>query len=160
MVDLLIVTMTWIHVLSAILYIGSALAFQFIFLPLVMKQSNDSNAQTIVVLGKRMGLAGQISSGLLVVTGLYLAFVNNILDLNALTSTTAGNILVVKVILFVVFAGLAESIAASLKKIPDKLENEKVTELLKKVQFKEYINLFIGFVIILLAVGLRFSLTS
>ena len=159
MADIFLLLSIWVHVLSAIAWLGSSIAVLFILIPHLIANLDASNKVSFDVMGKRLALIGQASSGLILITGIYQTFADNVLSFHGLFETFFGNVLLVKVFLYVVFAGLSEVIAARLKKLGNDSSSDKVNTTLNKIKNMEFINIVIGILIIIIAVFLRYNVS-
>lgn len=156
MVDIILLFVSWIHVLSAITWLGGALILEFVVIPSIFKSSIEKKGEIVSNIGEKFGLVAQISSGLLFLTGLYRVYASIGLNFDELIRTSWGNFLLLKVILFFVFVGLGITVGKNMQKIPS-ISPQELGEFLKKTKRLQHLDLAIGFLIILIAEILRYG---
>ena len=91
----------WIHVFSAIFFVGGSFFIWVVVVPASFKITDDEKLRTRIVglIGKQFALYTNISLVILIVSGIYNATWYLNYDFLALFNTTGGNILLVKIIL-------------------------------------------------------------
>ena len=156
MVDIILLTASWIHVLSAIVWLGGGLALEFVVIPSILKSSIENKGETMATVGKRFGKVAQISSGLIFITGIYRVYALEMLDINLLMSTSWGNFLLFKVALFFVFVGLGIKVGKNMENIPN-IAPKDLPLYLKKTKIIQYMDIFVGLLIIMVAEILRYG---
>ncbi len=91
----------WIHVFSAIFFVGGSFFIWVVVVPASFKITDDEKLRTRIVglIGKQFAVYTNISLVILIISGIYNATWYLNYDFLALFNTTGGNILLVKIIL-------------------------------------------------------------
>ncbi|MHB1440120.1 MAG: CopD family protein [Cuniculiplasma sp.] len=91
----------WIHIFSAIFFVGGSFFIWVVVVPASFKITDDEKLRTRIVglIGKQFALYTNISLVILIISGIYNATWYLNYDFLALFNTTGGNILLVKIIL-------------------------------------------------------------
>ena len=142
-----------IHVLSAIAWVGSLIAMEFVFIPSFISISS-SNIDMLINSNKRIALVAQLSSALILITGLYQTFDIGYLDFSKLIQTSFGNLILLKVLLYILFAGIGIKTGQNIAKIGPNISKEKLQIILVHERKILYLDLLIGFLIITIAIAL------
>ncbi len=151
MTDVIFIFSIWIHVLSAIAWFGSVLAMEFIIIPSFVNSNVTQNAILLPAASKRFARVAEISSGLILITGVYQTYVDGYLN-TSLFTTTFGYLVLIKTVLFIVFAGLGVMAGIKITKIDQLIVKEKLDYELKQSQNLFYLDIVVGLVIIIIAV--------
>lgn len=139
-----------IHILSAIAWLGSLFAIEFIFIPPFIS-SPSLHAEILNKTNKKYVLIAQISSILILITGLYQTFDIGYLSITKLFQTTFGILILLKAILFFIFAGLGISTALKMSNIDQNIPKEKLQNILVNERKIFFIDLLVGLLIIIIA---------
>jgi len=159
MATIILFISVWIHVLSAITWLGSMIAMEFIILSSIKKDDSFTNGQILSSMSKNFARLSETASGLIFITGIYQVYADKYLDVNKLLSTTFGNLVLLKVILFFVFAGLGVAASLKITKLDSTLSRENLESALRKANMFFALDIVIGIVIILISIALRFDAT-
>lgn len=145
--------LTWIHLISASIWVGGSLFIGFILSPILRSSSisSDQRFQIMVNIGKRFNKIALPALILLILTGIYKS--QNILFDIDLFSINYGSILFIKIIfvssLIVSFFIHVHIINVSLK---TKIQNDKqIQKIRKKVILNGQFMLFMSLIIIFMA---------
>lgn len=108
--DLIFLIVLWIHAFTAIFFIGGSFFIWVIVWPATFRITSDEKERTRIIgnVGRLFGTATDISVGILIVTGLYLAYLY-LPSLSDLTTTTGGKLLLAKGILVIIMISLMYS---------------------------------------------------
>ena len=145
-----------IHVLSAIAWLGSLIALDFILIPSFISNSS-SDVGLLISSNRKYALIARITSSLILITGIYQTFHLGYLDVTKLFQTIYGNLILLKVILFFVFAGIGVKTAHDIDNIDPNSSKENLHLVLAKERKLLYIDLLIGFLIIIIAISLVYN---
>ena len=145
-----------INVLSAIAWLGSLIALEFILIPSFISSSN-SNVGLLIHSNRKYALIARITSGLILITGIYQTFDNGYLDVSKLFQTIYGNLILLKVLLFVIFAVLGIKSAHDIDNIDPNISKENLQLVLGKERKLLYIDLIVGILIIIIAISLVYN---
>lgn len=91
----------WIHILSAIFFVGGSFFIWVVVIPASYKITDDEKLRTRIVglIGKQFALFTDITLIILIITGIYNSTWYLNYNINALFDTTGGRILFIKIIL-------------------------------------------------------------
>ena len=157
MTNIFLFTSIWIHVLSAIIWFGSVLAMEFLVIPSFSNNSGQPIGKVLSNMSKKYARLSEVASGLIFITGIYQTYANGYLDVSKLLTTFYGNLILAKILLFVIFAGLGVMAGLKVAKLDAEITSEKLEPILKKARNLFYIDIFVGLLIILIAIALRFD---
>ncbi len=149
----------WIHVLSAIIWLGSVIAMEFIILTTFKNGNDTSNGYILSAMSKKYARVSEISSVLILITGIYQTYANNYLDINKLINTAYGNLLLLKVILFFIFAGVGVAAGIGIAKLDNSVSKDIFDKTIKKSNILFSVDIIIGLLIIIIAIALRVNVT-
>ena len=140
-----------IHGLSAIAWFGSVLAMEFIIIPSFANNNITQSAIILPAASKRFARVAEISSGLILITGVYQTYVDGYLNASLFT-TTFGYLVLIKTLLFMVFGGLGVMAGIKITKIDQLIIKEKLDIALKQSKNLFHLDIVVGLVIIIIAV--------
>ena len=157
MLDILISTIGFLHVMFAIYLIGGGFFFEFISKPQLMANLSPPDAgKVIMASGQKFTILVYIAWAVIVVSGLYRVFfyMDYINHFDWFWTTDYGLVLVVKM-LVVVVAFIITLLITRTSKIIASLSPPERAPFVKKVSLYSRIQAVVGIVIIFLAVTLR-----
>ena len=143
-----------IHVFSAITWLGSLITLEFILIPSLINDSNAINGDLVKSVNKGYTSVAHIASAAILVTGLFQTFDIGYLNISRLLQTMIGNLIITKVFLYVVFVIISIKIGLVLNKIDSTKQREDLERLLKQTRKLLYLDLFVGMVIVIIAISL------
>ena len=154
MADIVLDISLWIHVLSAIAWFGSIIAVVYIIIPSIANKSSSNKGELLSSMSKRFARVSEVSSLVILITGVYQTYETGLLNVNALLDTLSGNLLVIKVLFFIVFAAIGVRAGIILTKLETDITKEKLDPILKRVKILFYVDSVIGLIIILIGIVL------
>ena len=148
--------MTWIHLVSAAVWVGGSLFIGAVLTPILKKMSIslEERIQIMIKVGRQFNKIAVPSLIILIVTGLYnSSFVLSNPDL--LFSTSYGSFLFIKIILVIVLIiAFVAHIRIIRKEIEDKIMSKEMTEIqIQKLRKKMII---LGEIIVIISVAILF----
>ena len=81
--------------MSAIAWLGSLVAIEFIFLPSLINKMGSIDRELVINTSKKFITISQISSLLILITGVYQTFDTGYFDVTKLFQTAHGNLIVI-----------------------------------------------------------------
>ena len=148
--------MTWIHLVSAAIWVGGSLFIGAVLTPILKKMpiSLEERIQIMIKVGRQFNKIAVPSLIILIATGLYnSSFVLSNPDL--LFSTSYGSFLFIKIILVIVLIiAYVAHIRIIRKEIEDKIMSKEMTEIqIQKLRKKMII---LGEIIVIISVAILF----
>lgn len=148
--------MTWIHLVSAAIWVGGSLFIGAVLTPILKKMSMslEERIQMMIKVGRQFNKIAVPSLIILIATGLYnSSFVLSNPDL--LFSTSYGSFLFIKIILVIVLIiAFVAHIRIIRKEIEDKIMSKEMTEIqIRKLRKKMII---LGEIIVIISVAILF----
>ncbi len=148
--------MTWIHLVSAAVWVGGSLFIGAVLTPILKKMpiSLEERIQIMIKVGRQFNKIAVPSLIILIATGLYnSSFVLSNPDL--LFSTSYGSFLFIKIILVIVLIiAFVAHIRIIRKEIEDKIMSKEMTEIqIQKLRKKMII---LGEIIVIISVAILF----
>ncbi len=148
--------MTWIHLVSAAVWVGGSLFIGAVLTPILKKMSIslEERIQIMIKVGRQFNKIAVPSLIILIVTGLYnSSFVLSNPDL--LFSTSYGSFLFIKIILVIaLIIAFVAHIRIIRKEIEDKIMSKEMTEIqIQKLRKKMII---LGEIIVIISVAILF----
>jgi len=148
--------MTWIHLVSAAIWVGGSLFIGAVLTPILKKMSIslEERIQIMIKVGRQFNKIAVPSLIILIATGLYnSSFVLSNPDL--LFSTSYGSFLFIKIILVIVLIiAFVAHIRIIRKEIEDKIMSKEMTEIqIQKLRKKMII---LGEIIVIISVAILF----
>ena len=148
--------MTWIHLVSAAIWVGGSLFIGAVLTPILKKMSMslEERIQMMIKVGRQFNKIAVPSLIILIATGLYnSSFVLSNPDL--LFSTSYGSFLFIKIILVIVLIiAFVAHIRIIRKEIEDKIMSKEMTEIqIQKLRKKMII---LGEIIVIISVAILF----
>jgi len=148
--------MTWIHLVSAAIWVGGSLFIGAVLTPILKKMSLslEERIQMMVKVGRQFNKIAVPSLIILIATGLYnSSFVLSNPDL--LFSTSYGSFLFIKIILVIVLIiAFVAHIRIIRKEVEDKIMSKEMTEIqIQKLRKKMII---LGEIIVIISVAILF----
>ncbi len=148
--------MTWIHLVSAAVWVGGSLFIGAVLTPILKKMpiSLEERIQMMIKVGRQFNKIAVPSLIILIATGLYnSSFVLSNPDL--LFSTSYGSFLFIKIILVIVLIiAFVAHIRIIRKEIEDKIMSKEMTEIqIQKLRKKMII---LGEIIVIISVAILF----
>ncbi len=148
--------MTWIHLVSAAVWVGGSLFIGAVLTPILKKMSLslEERIQMMVKIGRQFNKIAVPSLIILIVTGLYnSSFVLSNPDL--LFSTSYGSFLFIKIILVIaLIIAFVAHIRIIRKEIEDKIMSKEMTEIqIQKLRKKMII---LGEIIVIISIAILF----
>ena len=148
--------MTWIHLVSAAIWVGGSLFIGAVLTPILKKMSIslEERIQMMVKVGRQFNKIAVPSLIILIATGLYnSSFVLSNPDL--LFSTSYGSFLFIKIILVIVLIiAFVAHIRIIRKEIEDKIMSKEMTEIqIQKLRKKMII---LGEIIVIISIAILF----
>ncbi len=148
--------MTWIHLVSAAIWVGGSLFIGAVLTPILKKMpiSLEERIQIMIKVGRQFNKIAVPSLIILIATGLYnSSFVLSNPDL--LFSTSYGSFLFIKIILVIVLIiAFVAHIRIIRKEIEDKIMSKEMTEIqIQKLRKKMII---LGEIIVIISVAILF----
>ena len=148
--------MTWIHLVSAAIWVGGSLFIGAVLTPILKKMSMslEERIQMMVLVGRRFNKIAVPSLIILIATGIYnSSFVLSNPDL--LFSTSYGIFLFIKIILVItLIIAFVAQLRIIRKEIEDKIMSKEMTEIqIRKLRKKMII---LGEIIVIISVAILF----
>lgn len=148
--------MTWIHLVSAAIWVGGSLFIGAVLTPILKKMpiSLEERIQMMIKVGRQFNKIAVPSLIILIATGLYnSSFVLSNPDL--LFSTSYGSFLFIKIILVIVLIiAFVAHIRIIRKEIEDKIMSKEMTEIqIQKLRKKMII---LGEIIVIISIAILF----
>jgi uncharacterized membrane protein len=155
MANILLILISWIHILSIVIWAGGAIFLEYILYPNLSKLHPKEAGVVSQGVGKQFGIIGWVAVVLVAGTGLLRMYMTNILSVNLLLNSSYGKILLLKILIFVVLViGLA-FITSIGKKLEAGPSIEEVPALQGHIMLVGKTMILFGVIAIFLAVGLR-----
>jgi uncharacterized membrane protein len=147
---------TWIHLISASIWVGGSLFIGIVFSPLLktMTSSIEERMQIMILVGKRFNKVAVPSLIILMVTGLYTSHAL-IGKPDLLISTSYGTYLIIKIILVIaLIITYAVHVRVIRKDVEEKIMSNKMSELeIQKLRKKIII---LGEITVVLSIAILF----
>ncbi|MHB8361136.1 MAG: DUF2269 domain-containing protein [Thermoplasmataceae archaeon] len=155
--------MLWIHVFSAIIFVGGSFFIWIVVYPASFKITDDEKLRTRIVgkIGKQFAIFTNVSIVVLILTGLYNVtwYFGERLTYNLLFNTLGGQILFTKGIIVLVMILLMYSNniyhGKKIMKMAEDGDMEGLRKLRKTSHFLSYVTLALMLIITVLAVALN-----
>ena len=147
---------TWIHLVSAAVWVGGTLFIGAVLAPLLKKMSMslEERIQMMVLVGRRFNKIAVPSLIILIVTGLYNSQ-QVITNPDSLLSTSYGSFLLVKIILVIVLIiAFIVHVRIIRKDVEQKIISKEMTE--KQIQKLRKKIIILGEIIVVLSVAVLF----
>ncbi|MEE9594493.1 MAG: DUF4149 domain-containing protein [Candidatus Hydrothermarchaeales archaeon] len=156
-VNVLMVLLSWIHVLAVVVWLGGGIFFTFLVVPKLSVLSPPDAGKVSGGIAKQFTPLVWVSAVVLAVTGLIRMYLMGKLSISALLSDSYGNTLLLKLLIFVVIVIVAALITTTGQKLGNASSPEEAGALAKRVDQLAKTNIVLGAVVILLAAGLRYG---
>ncbi len=154
----------WIHIFSAIFFVGGSFFIWLVVVPASFKITDDEKLRTRIVglIGKQFALFTDITLAILVITGIYNATWYLNYDVSNLFDTNYGQTLLAKIILvgimIIILYGNNIYHGKRIMQMAREGRFEEMRRLRKWSHFFSYITLALLMIITILAVALQFYL--
>ena len=147
---------TWIHLVSAAIWVGGSLFIGIVFSPILKTMSNsiEERMQIMIRVGRRFNKIAVPSLIILMVTGLYTS--HQLLSKpDILVETSYGNFLIIKIILVILLIiTYAVHVRVIRKDVEDKIMSNKMPE--EQIQKLRKKIIILGEVTVVLSVAILF----
>ena len=147
---------TWIHLVSAAIWVGGSLFIGIVFSPILKTMSNsiEERMQIMIRVGRRFNKIAVPSLIILMTTGLYTS--HQLLSKpDILVETSYGNFLIIKIILVILLIiTYAVHVRVIRKDVEDKIMSNKMPE--KQIQKLRKKIIILGEVTVVLSVAILF----
>ncbi len=157
MVDILMVLLTWLHILAFVVWLGGAIFFSFVLISKIEVIAGPERGKLMGAVGKMFTPIAWASLTVLAITGLLRMYLSGSLNVAFLTGTSYGNTLLLKIILFGVILIGGYMMTVTSIKMEKASSPEEGMALQKRAAKISKTNEILGVIIILLAVGLRYG---
>lgn len=147
---------TWIHLVSAAIWVGGSLFIGIVFSPILKTMSNsiEERMQIMIRVGRRFNKIAVPSLVILMVTGLYTSH-QLLTKPDILVETSYGNFLIVKIILVILLIiTYAVHVRVIRKDVEDKIMSNKMPE--EQIQKLRKKIIILGEVTVVLSVAILF----
>jgi len=155
MADFVNIVLGWIHILAVAIWIGGSILIDYVLLPSLGNVSPEVRGKVLMGITKKFNLIAWISVILIGVSGVARAELFGLFDPNILDYTAFGFVLQAKITLYLIMVLIGlfiTRLGLKLKKNPSFELAIKITGRIKRLS---EINIFLGVLVILLAVALR-----
>jgi len=151
----------WVHLFSAILFVGGSFFMWIVIMPISKRIANDESERTriISIIARRFGKITNIILGILILTGIYNAtwYLGSV---ESLFRTYSGNLLLIKIILTLILIILIyynnRYIARKIVKLAEEKRYKELSNLRKLSRPISFINLALMIAITFIAVMMQF----
>lgn len=143
-----------IHLFCAIVWLGSLVALEFIVIPSFLSESTSFTGELVRTVSKKYSLVAQISSIIILITGIYQTFAIGYLDITQLAQTFIGNLIILKVALYFIFGGISIRASRMLFNFTSEVTIDHLRVLLTKSRNLFFADVIIGLLIMLIAISL------
>lgn len=157
MTDIIVILVTWIQVLCVIIFFGAEVLLGFVVIPVLLKSTSTNKVDFILKMSKKYSIIAAITSTLILLTGFYLIYANKYLDINTLTNTSNGNLVIINTILYLFFIIVGVKAGRMMANIDPAISQEQLISAINKTKVLQYIYNGIFLIIILIAVVLAYS---
>jgi uncharacterized membrane protein len=155
MADITLILISWIHILAIVIWAGGAIFLEYILNPNLSKLHPKEAGVLSEGIGKQFGILGWVTVVLIAGTGLLRMYMTNMLSVDLLLNSSYGNVLLLKILIFLVLViGLAY-ITSIGKKLEAGPAVEEIPALQGRITQVGKPMILLGIVAIFLAVGLR-----
>ena len=153
--DIIEVTVGWIHILSALFWLGGMIYFELILRPSLSGVSPEEIQKINQGIGKRFGPLAWLAIAVIAITGTIrtvqqstLSGIDALLDMSDMT-------LNLKVAIFIVMVIIGGVSYFTIQKLPKAKSREEALEIQKRLVLLVRSNIILGIIVLFLAVGLR-----
>ncbi len=150
------VIITWIHLVSAAIWVGGSLFIGVVLAPTLKKMSIslEERIQIMINVGRKFNKIAVPSLILLIITGIYTSY-PLLLKPNLLSETSYGTFLIVKIILvLLLIATFAVHVRIIRKDVEDKIMSHQLSE--KQIQTLRKKIIILGEVTVIISVAILF----
>jgi copper resistance protein D len=150
------VIITWIHLVSAAIWVGGSLFIGVVLAPTLKKMSMslEERIQIMINVGRKFNKIAVPSLILLIITGIYTSY-PLLMKPNLLSETSYGTFLIIKIILvLLLIATFAVHVRIIRKDVEDKIMSHKLTE--KQIQTLRKKIIILGEVTVVISVAILF----
>ncbi len=150
------VIITWIHLVSAAIWVGGSLFIGVVLAPTLKKMSIslEERIQIMINVGRKFNKIAVPSLILLIITGIYTSY-PLLLKPNLLSETSYGTFLIVKIILvLLLIATFAVHVRIIRKDVEDKIMSHQLSE--KQIQTLRKKIIILGEVTVVISVAILF----
>ncbi len=150
------VIITWIHLVSAAIWVGGSLFIGVVLAPTLKKMSIslEERIQIMINVGRKFNKIAVPSLILLIITGIYTSY-PLLLKPNLLSETSYGTFLIVKIILvLLLIATFAIHVRIIRKDVEDKIMSHQLSE--KQIQTLRKKIIILGEVTVVISVAILF----
>lgn len=147
---------TWIHLVSAAIWVGGSLFIGIVFSPILKTMSNsiEERMQIMIRVGRRFNKIAVPSLIILMVTGLYTSH-QLLTKPDILVETSYGNFLIIKIILVILLIiTYAVHVRVIRKDVEDKIMSNKMPE--EQIQKLRKKIIILGEITVVLSVAILF----
>lgn len=155
MPDVIHLTLGWIHLLAVIFWIGGAIFFDMILQPSLKSISPDQLGKLNQAVVKRFMPLVWGAIIIIAATGLLQANYIGVLSSNVLFGTGYGNVLLVKMVIFLVMLMIGLVITRVGIRLSRGATPEYAMRAQKQIKILSEANIVLGIIVVLLAVTLR-----
>jgi copper transport protein len=156
--NILLVLLGWIHIVAVTAWGGGAIFLTFILTPQLAKLPPKDAASLGGEVSKQFTKLGYLSIILIALTGLLRMSLTKTLNLDTLLNSSYGQILLLKILLFLVMIILITQIVSTGAKLGGVSGPQEAMSLQKRIGLLSKTTISLGIIIILLSVGLRHRL--
>ncbi len=153
--NLVLVVLNWIHIVAVVAWGGGAIFLTFVLTPSLSKRPPKEAAPIGQDVSKRFLMVGWTSIVVIALTGLLRMYFTKTLSLGFLIGSSYGQILLVKIVIFLVMILLVTMIMSTGLKLAEAKGPEAVIPLQRRLELLSKTTISLGIIAIFLAVGLR-----
>jgi uncharacterized membrane protein len=157
MVDILMVLITWLHIVGFVIWLGGAIFFSFILTKNVEVIPVPERGKLMGAVEKQFTPIAWASLTILAITGLLRMYLSGSLNVAFLTGTSYGTALLLKIILFGVILIGGYIITTTSIKMGSASSPEEAMGFQKRIIKQSKTNEIIGVIVIFLAIVIKFG---
>jgi uncharacterized membrane protein len=157
MVNILLVLLTWIHVLGFVVWLGGAIFFSFILVKNLTVLPPQERGKLMGAVEQQFTPIAWTSLIVIAITGLLIMLLTGSLNIDLLAGTSYGITLLLKIIVFGGIVVMGYMISTTFKKISSASSPEEAMVLQNRIGKISKTNITLGVIAILLAVRLTYG---
>jgi putative copper resistance protein D len=153
--NILLILINWIHIVAVVIWAGGAILMTFIVMPNLARLPPKDAGPIAGAISKQFTKVGITMAILITVTGVIRMYYTNFLNLNLLLNSSYGQILSVKILIFLAMIVFIAQIISIGKKLESASGPEEAMALQSRIPLISKTAIALGIIAIFLAVGLR-----
>jgi uncharacterized membrane protein len=153
--NILLILNNWIHIVAVVIWGGGAIFMNFIVMPNMARLSPKDAGPLGGAISKQFTKVGIASIVVIALTGLLRMYYTNFLNLDLLLNSSYGQILTLKILIFLVMIGMVTQLTSTGMKLESASGPEEAATLKGRIALLSKTTIALGIIAVFLAVGLR-----